>query len=92
MPFPKNRTPRGADWHPAHDAQLGTASDSAVAARLGRTRSAVIARRRALGIPPGAPRGRPTGPKLDPPATPHLTKKRGRPRKQNGQPGTAPPQ
>jgi hypothetical protein len=46
-------------WTPAEDAQLGTAPDSTLAARLGRSRGSIAARRHYLGIPSPRPAGRP---------------------------------
>lgn len=51
----------GPLWTPAEDAQLGTAPDAQVAARLGRSRGSVAARRHKLGIPATAAPGRPAG-------------------------------
>jgi hypothetical protein len=48
-----------APWSPAEDAQLGTAPDSAIAERLGRSRGSVVARRHYLGIPSPRKVGRP---------------------------------
>ena len=39
------------EWTPAEDAMLGSASDQAIAKRLGRTTQSVSGRRRGLGIP-----------------------------------------
>ena len=54
-------SPAGPLWTPAEDAQLGTAPDSAIAARLGRSVGSVGARRHKLRIPAATPRGRPPG-------------------------------
>lgn len=42
---------RGCRWTAEHDAQLGTDTDEALAARFGRTESAVRVRRSKLGVP-----------------------------------------
>jgi hypothetical protein len=50
--------PRGREWTHDEEALLGTDRDGVIAARLGRTRGAVVQRRLTLGIPP-AGKGRP---------------------------------
>lgn len=54
-------SPAGPPWTPAEDAQLGTAPDSVIAARLGRSRGSVAGRRHKLGIASPAKAGRPIG-------------------------------
>lgn len=54
-------SPTGPPWSPAEDSLLGTAPDSEIAARLGRSRGSVAARRHKLGIKSPARAGRPPG-------------------------------
>jgi hypothetical protein len=57
--FSDQHQPRGTPWQPGEISALGTAADHLIAARLGRSRLAVIAKRRELGIAAHQGKGRP---------------------------------